>query len=56
MVNQLLERYEGGDLSVPNTLLGVALMVTNQGTILDQALNTENIGKKKAHVPGGNES
>lgn len=55
MVNQLLERYKGGDLGVPNTLIGVVLRVTNEGTVLDQALYTKVICKKTAHVPGGND-
>ena len=36
-VNHLLKRYEGRDLGGLDKLIGVALMVTDKGTKLDQA-------------------
>ena len=46
MVNHLLKRYEGRDLSVPDNLVGVALMATGTGTKLDQAPYTKSIVKE----------
>ena len=43
IVNHLLNRYEGRDQGVPDKLIGVALMVTDNGTKLDQAPYTKSI-------------
>ena len=37
MVNHQLKIYEGRDLGVPDKLTGMALIVTDQGTKLDQS-------------------
>ena len=43
IVNHLLNRYEGRDQGVPDKLIGVALMVTDNGTKLDQAFYAKSI-------------
>ena len=43
MVNHRLERYGERDLGLSDKLIGVTLMVTDEGTKHDQALNTERI-------------
>ena len=42
MIN-LLKIYEGRDLGVPDTSIGVALMVPDKGTKLDQVTYTRSI-------------
>lgn len=43
MVIHLLKRYGGLDLGVPDKRIGVALMVTDERTKLDQSSYTESI-------------
>lgn len=43
VVNHLLERYDGRDLDVPDKPIGVALMVADEGTKLDQPPYTKRI-------------
>lgn len=43
MSNHQLERCEGRDLCVPDKLIGATLMVTDEGTNLDQTLYANSI-------------